>query len=152
MKVILVRHGEAEPNPHNDAARQLTERGHQQAQQTAQYLAEHFQPDLFVVSPYVRAQQTLQHIQAKFPQVPTQVYKDITPDDPAAPAVNWLSHLNHYETIVVVCHMNIVAYMAALLTQDAPESFALAEARVFEQPVIMTGLSQEIARFVPQTD
>ncbi|KAA8735611.1 histidine phosphatase family protein [Acinetobacter qingfengensis] len=149
MKLILIRHGEAAPGlSGQDAIRQLTVRGHQQAELTAKYIAENFRPDLFVVSPYTRAQQTLAHIQENFPDIPTQVYKDITPDDPATPALHWLSNLTA-ETIVVVCHMNIIAYIAALLTEDFPESFALAEARVYEQPVIMVGLSQEKSRFVP---
>lgn len=149
MRLILVRHGEADPNRSGiDAQRRLTERGHAQAQLTAQFIQENFSPDLFVVSPYIRAQQTLSHIQALFPEVPTQVYKDITPDDPAAPAVQWLSNLTE-ETIVVVCHMNIIAYIAALLTHDSPEGFELAEARLYEHPVIMVGLSEEKKRFVP---
>ena len=149
MKLILVRHGEADPDRSGiDAQRNLTEKGHEQAKQTAQFIHDHFKPDLFVVSPYIRAQQTLSHLQALCPEVPTQVYKDITPDDSAAFAVNWLSQLTE-ETIVVVCHMNIVAYMAALLTQDSPEIFDLAEARVYEHPVIMVGLSEEKNRFVP---
>lgn len=150
MRLILIRHGEADFDRSGvDALRQLTERGHQQAALTAQYITEHFQPDLFVVSPYIRAQQTLAHIQQNFADVPTQVYQEITPDDPAAPALHWLSQLTE-ETIVVVCHMNIIAYIAALLTEDAPEPFHLAEVRVYEHPAVMVGLSQETARFVPQ--
>lgn len=150
MRLILVRHGEADPNrTGQDAIRQLTGVGHQQAALTAEFIAENFNPDLFIVSPYIRAQQTLAYIQEKFPNIPTQVYKDITPDDPAAPAVQWLSNLTA-ETIVVVCHMNIVAYIAALLTEDVAESFALAEVRVYEHPVIMLGLSEEKQRFIPQ--
>ena len=150
MKLILVRHGEADPNRNGaDSQRRLTDVGHQQAELTADYIAENFRPDLFVVSPYIRAQQTLAHLQQKFPDVPVQVYKDITPDDPAAPAVHWLSNLTQ-ETVVVVCHMNIVAYIGALLTEDVPEAFELAEARVYEHPVIMVGLSQQTDRFVPQ--
>lgn len=149
MRLILVRHGEADPNRSGiDAQRRLTERGHEQAKLTAQFIQENFCPDLFVVSPYIRAQQTLSHLQDLFPEVPTQVYKDITPDDPAAPAVQWLSNLTE-ETVVVVCHMNIIAYIAALLTQDVPEAFELAEARLYEHPVIMVGLSEEKNRFVP---
>ena len=152
MKLILVRHGEADPNRSGvDSQRKLTDRGHQQAELTAKFIEENFKPDLFVVSPYIRAQQTLAHIQEKFPDVPAQVYADITPDDAAAPAVQWLSNLTQ-ETIVVVCHMNIIAYMAALLTEDAPEIFDLAEARVYDHPVIMVGLSTEVNRFVPRVN
>ena len=149
MKLILIRHGEADANRSGiDAQRQLTDRGHAQAKLTAQFIQENYRPDLFVVSPYIRAQQTLSYIQDIFPDVPTQVYKDITPDDAAAPAVQWLSNLTE-ETVVVVCHMNIIAYIAAILTQDSPEPFDLAEARVFDHPVIMVGLSEESNRFVP---
>jgi phosphohistidine phosphatase len=42
--------------------------------------------------------------------------------------------------------------VAGLLTNDDPESFGLAEARVFEQPLILLGLSVEKARFVPLVD
>lgn len=150
MRLILVRHGEALPSPNGqDAIRPLSSRGQQQAQLTAAYIAEHYRPDLFVVSPYLRAQQTLSALQQLCPEVPTQVYQDIRPDDPAAPAFQWLSNLTQ-ETVVLVCHMNVIAYLAALLTEDAPEAFALAEARVFEHPVLMLGLSQQTARYVPQ--
>jgi phosphohistidine phosphatase len=150
MRLILVRHAEALASPNGqDAIRQLSNRGHQQAQLTAEYLAAHYQPDLLVVSPYTRAQQTLAHLQRKFPDVPTQVYQDIRPDDAALPALQWLANLSQ-ETVVVVCHMNVIAYLAGLLTQDAPEAFALAEARVYEHPVLLQGLSREITRFVPQ--
>ncbi len=152
MRLILVRHGEADPDRSGiDSARLLTDKGHQQAELTAQFISENFRPDLFVVSPYIRAQQTLEHIRQQYPDVPTQVYQDITPDDPAVPAVQWLSNLTE-ETVVVVCHMNIVAYIAALLTEDVPEGFALAEARVYEHPVIMPGLSEEKIRFIPQVN
>ena len=150
MRLILVRHGEAlASNNGQDAVRQLSRRGQQQAQQTAAFIQAHYRPDLFVVSPYLRAQQTLAELQQLMPEVPTQVYKDICPDDPAVPAFQWLSNLNQ-ETVVVVCHMNVIAYLAALLTEDVPEPFALSEARVFEHPVLMLGLSQETARYVPQ--
>lgn len=153
MRIILVRHGEADPDRSGiDSARQLTDLGHQQAAQTAQFILAHCRPDLLIVSPYIRAQQTAAYLQRSFAEqfgdLPTQVFDGITPDDDAAPAVQWLSQLSA-ECIVVVCHMNVIAYMAALLTEDAPENFALAEARIYEQPTIMLGLSNEITRFVP---
>lgn len=149
MRLILIRHGEADPDRSGiDSARMLTQRGHQQAALTADFIAEHFKPDLFIVSPYIRAQQTLSYIEKMFPDVPTQIHSGITPDDPAAPALQWLSALTQ-ETIVVVCHMNVIAYIAALLTEDAPDGFELAEARVFEHPAIMIGLSEEKNRFIP---
>ena len=45
--------------------------------------------------------------------------------------------------------MSIVAYIAGLLTGDYPESFSLAEVRVFDMEFVMTGMATEVDRFVP---
>ncbi|WP_261862771.1 histidine phosphatase family protein [Psychrobacter sp. JCM 18900] len=50
MKIILVRHGQAEDETRPDSARQLTDFGQQQAAQTAEYVNTHYSPDRFVVS------------------------------------------------------------------------------------------------------
>ena len=81
MKTILImRHGEATPMQADDAARQLTETGHQEASRMGQWLATHHKPDALLVSPYIRAQQTAadatQHISLQF----NETCNDITPD------------------------------------------------------------------------
>lgn len=153
MQLILMRHGEAESpidsSIHSDARRRLTLRGQQQAASTAQQLIQRYQPDLFVVSPLLRAQQTRQAFANLCPQVPVVTYDHIKPEDKAVPALAWLSQLEA-QCIVVVCHMNIVAYMGGLLVGEPPRSFELAEARVYEQTVIANGLSVEQIRIVPQ--
>lgn len=61
MQLTLVRHGEASPAlDGNDDKRRLTMRGQLQALETARFLQQQVQPDVFVVSPLVRAQQTLE--------------------------------------------------------------------------------------------
>ena len=148
MKIILVRHGQAEDETRPDSARQLTDFGQQQAAQTAAYLTTHYHPDYFVVSPYTRAQQTLAVLQALVPGVPSSVQDNITPSDDARQALIDIGNIEA-ECLVVVCHMSIVAYIAGLLTGEYPESFSLAEARVFEMDFVMTGMATEIDRFVP---
>lgn len=149
MQLTLVRHGEAAaPINGQDHKRPLTERGHQQAQQTAEFLQQRPQPDLFVVSTLLRAEQTLAHLQAYFPKVPVLVCDKIKPDDDAKLALDWLSQLP-FENIVVVCHMNVIGYMAEMMTQDPYHPFALAEARIYEQAVIAAGLSTLKGSFVP---
>lgn len=149
MQLTLVRHGEASPGlDGNDSKRQLTLRGHQQAEQTAMYLKDHVQPDVFVVSPLVRAQETLAHIQKVFPNVTTLICDKIKPDDDAEDAIEWLSQLQ-FENIVVVCHMNVVGHIAEQLTHEHFHAFALAEARIYEQSVIANGLSTQQKAFVP---
>ena len=148
MKIILMRHGQAEDETCLDSARQLTDFGQQQARQTAEYITAHYQPDYFVVSPYVRAQQTLAALQAQLPTVPSSVRDNLTPSDDARQALHEIADIEA-KCLVVVCHMSIVAYIAGLLTGDYPESFSLAEARVFEMDFVMAGMARETARFVP---
>ena len=148
MKIILVRHGQAEDETRPDSARQLTDFGQQQAAQTAEYVTTHYQPDYFLVSPYDRAQQTLSVFQSRAPKVPSAVQDNITPSDDARKALIDIGNVE-VECLVVVCHMSIVANIAGLLTGDYPESFFLAEARVFEMDFVMSGMAKEIDRFVP---
>lgn len=151
MQLTLVRHGEASPAVNgNDDKRPLTKRGHKQAQQTAEYLKDMIKPDVFVVSPLLRAQETLAHLQHYFPNVPVLVCNKIKPEDDAKSAVEWLSQLP-YESIVVVCHMNVVAHISSLLTSESFHPYALAEARIYEQAVIAAGLSTQLKSFIPNT-
>ncbi|WP_350650005.1 histidine phosphatase family protein, partial [Pseudomonas sp. HY13-MNA-CIBAN-0226] len=83
MKMILIRHGQAEDETRPDSARQLTDFGQQQAAQTAKYITTNYKPDRFIVSPYDRAQQTLAELQARAPTVPATVQDNITPSDDA---------------------------------------------------------------------
>ena len=149
MQLTLVRHGEAAPPVNgNDTNRPLTERGHLQAEQTAQYLKDIVKPEVFVVSPLLRAQETLAHLQAFYKDVPVVICNTIKPDDDAKVAVEWLSQLP-YESIVVVCHMNVVAHIASILTEESFHPFHLSEARIYDQAVIAAGLSTQLKSFIP---
>lgn len=149
MQLTLVRHGEASPAiDGNDTKRPLTARGHAQAQQTAEYLKELIVPDVFVVSPLLRAQETLEHIQEFFPNVPVLLCDKIKPEDDAKEAIDWLSQLP-FESVVVVCHMNVVGHIAEQLTHENFNPFALAEARIYMQSVIANGLSTQEKSFIP---
>jgi phosphohistidine phosphatase len=151
MQLTLVRHGEAvRPVDGNDIKRPLTERGHLQAAETAEFLKNRIQPDVFVVSPLLRAQETLSYIQKNFPDVPVVVCNAVKPDDDGRVAVEWLSYLP-YESVVVVCHMNVVAYMESVLIEESFHPFALAEARLYEQAVIAPGLSVKTTAFIPES-
>ena len=149
MQLTLVRHGEASPAINgDDVQRPLTERGHQQAEETGNFLKDIIQPEVFVVSPLLRAQETLAHIKAHFEGVPVLICDKIKPDDDAKDAIEWLSKLS-YESIVVVCHMNVVGHIAEQLTHENFKPFALAEARIYDQTVIANGLSTQKKSFTP---
>ena len=148
MKIILIRHGQAEDETRPDSARQLTDFGQQQAVQTAEYITARYHPDYFLVSPYDRAQQTLAALQSLLPSVPSKIQENITPSDDARHALTDIANIE-VECLVIVCHMPIVANIAGLLIDDYPESFSLGEARVFEMDFVMAGMAREIDRFVP---
>ena len=149
MQLTLVRHGEASPAVNgNDMQRPLTARGHQQAEQTGDFLKDVIQPEVFIVSPLLRAQETLEHIKAHFQGIPVLICDKIKPDDNAKDAIEWLSELP-YESIAVVCHMNVVAHIASILVTESFNPYALAEARIYEQAVIAEGLSTQTKAFIP---
>jgi phosphohistidine phosphatase len=149
MQLTLVRHGEAAPPVMgNDTKRPLTARGHAQAEETADFLKDIIKPEVFVVSPLLRAQETLSYLQKHFKDVPVVICNTIKPDDDAKVAVEWISQLP-YESIAVVCHMNVVAYISSILTSESFHPYSLAEARIFEQSVIAAGLSTQIKSFIP---
>ncbi len=148
MQLILVRHGEAARQTQDDASRRLTARGQRQADWTARQVLARYQPDRLVVSPLRRAKQTMQAFSQHLPDVPLTVLNCIKPEDDAALALAGLAKLQA-ECLLVVCHMNVIAQMSSLLLGDWPEGFELAEARVFEQAVILPELSVEQWRCVP---
>lgn len=153
MKLILIRHGDAGAYTLPDNERNLSEIGKAQAQKTAEWLQQNANPTLFISSPYKRAMQTCEIVKQAFADVEHQIFANITPNDDAQTAINGLADLlanmNDDDCVVIVCHMNIIAYMAGLLTGEQPESFSLAEARILETNVLSNGLATQIGKFVP---
>lgn len=153
MYLTLIRHGEAHPAFDGvDETRQLTTLGHEQAERTAVDMKPRIQPDVFVVSPLTRAQQTLAHLQSYFPDVPVIICEHIKPDDDAKFALDKLQQIEiegHYQNMVVVCHMNIIAYMDQLLTANTIQPFNLAEGRMYQLSTISQGLATVEHQFVP---
>ncbi|OBX78410.1 phosphohistidine phosphatase SixA [Moraxella atlantae] len=159
MQIILVRHGDAGAYTQPDSERNLSDLGRAQARQTADWLAQHYQPTLFIHSPYNRAEQTCEILHSALTNakdVPVWVNSDITPDDDAKQAVDSLAaQLEHVDNldnacVVVVFHMNIIANVAAILTGNEPNGFSLAEARVLHTEVFAPELAEGVTRFVPQ--
>lgn len=164
MKIILIRHGDAGAYTHPDSERHLSELGKYQAEQTAHWLTDYGKtyglPTLFVSSPYHRAKQTCDIIRQPFIdafaqiKAPLQIMDNITPNDDAKVALQTLCDVfgtsESEQMIVVVCHMPIVAKLVALLTGDTPVSYALAEARVIDTPLLVEGLGKQTDAFIPK--
>lgn len=160
MKLILMRHGQAAPYCDDDAGRDLTEFGQQQAKQSAEHLLARHQLDLIIASPFNRADQTakilLQAAQQAGQSPSFVTLSSITPDDDAKIAIDDIAHVVQQKfadesdkTIAVVCHMPIVAKLLSILDGQTPAWFELAEYRVVDTLVISDDLGECVASFMP---
>lgn len=153
MRLVLVRHGEAEARAVTDAARALTAQGRQQARATGHWLAgELAGPLQLLVSPFRRAQETAAEIAACLPQSVTLTVPRITPDDDPRQALEAIAAVAAQEQVVVVTHMPLVAGLHQWLCESVivgGRPFGLAEARCYALEALAPGLAVPAAGFVP---
>lgn len=164
MKLIFVRHGQAGPYCADDAGRDLTDFGKQQAHETADFLVNYSKEspvNAIIASPYNRANQTATIILESLvdaEQNPAFItISSITPDDDPNTGLDDIDCAIRHKfgmetdelTVIIVCHMPIVARMAAILDGLSPSGFELAECRVFGTEVIAPELAKQIAQFIP---
>lgn len=155
MKIVLVRHGEAEPRGSSDAARALTARGHEQALAAGAWLRAALADAgtaRLLASPYRRAQETAQAIGAGL-KLPVTTVDAITPDvDPRVALAAIEEAAAGASTLLVVSHMPLVAGLAAWMESGSltgGRGFALAEVRVLELEVLAPGLATLVDLHVP---
>lgn len=155
MRLVLIRHGEAESLQTSDAERALTERGASQARLTGQWLVDIINGShalRVLASPYRRAQQTAAVVAGLLGQSIVTI-EAIAPDaDPRQAAVALEASASGAEWTVVVSHMPLVASLAQWLEHGVvagSQGFSLAEARVLEME--LWGAAQARLRecFVP---
>ncbi len=153
MRLVLVRHGEAEARAATDAARALTAHGRQQAAATGRWLAAALAgPVQLLVSPYRRAQETAAEIAACLPQAVTITVPRITPDDDPRQALEAVAGVVTLAQVVVVTHMPLVAGLHQWLCESVivgGRPFGLAEARCYALEALAPGLAVPEAAFVP---
>lgn len=114
MRLVLLRHAEAEPYGDGDAARVLTARGRSAATAAGRWLARRAVPDLAVVSPAARARETWTLAAARLPapppsEVDRRIYANSLPDLLAVlaetdPAVGTLLLVGHNPSINELAH------------------------------------------------
>ncbi|WP_025673647.1 phosphohistidine phosphatase SixA [Salinivibrio socompensis] len=118
MKLIIMRHGEAQAFAASDSERGLTAHGEQQSQQMATWLNQQLEGqtlDKVLVSPYLRAQQTWQACAPLLPiadEVITE--EDITPYGQSDRIHAYLSAMIEVEkpgVILVISHLPLVGYL-----------------------------------------
>lgn len=117
MDLILLRHGKAEDsNPQGDSARELVEKGTEQARRQAQLLKHAGQlPDIVLTSPLVRARQTA-HEFCKTGDVPGEIIQGwlacgMNPET----ALKELAGFQEFKRVAIVGHepdfSNLIEYI-----------------------------------------
>ncbi|MBB1506291.1 phosphohistidine phosphatase SixA [Pseudoalteromonas sp. SG41-1] len=121
MKTILImRHGEATPMQADDASRNLTSVGQQQAEKMGLWLQVTHTPTALLVSPYIRAQQTAEGVKKHNAFLFEETCSDIIPEGNPQIAADYLETLiamhPQCDTWLVVAHMPIVSYLVDQLS------------------------------------
>ncbi|AWH87861.1 phosphohistidine phosphatase SixA [Limnobaculum parvum] len=121
MQVFIMRHGEASYHADSDPARSLTERGRKETAQMALWLRQKIaEIDWVLVSPYVRAQQTLDVVKNEFPLSPSstiETFSALTPGGDATLSADYLMTLaqDGVGSVLVVSHLPLVGYLVSEL-------------------------------------
>ena len=116
MRLLLLRHAEAEPAVHSDAERVLTAKGMEQAAQAGEYCRlQELRPDLILTSPYARTVQTGEIVAAAIENVPTQADQFLASGMEPADAMEGLRSYGHLGCLLVVGHQPDLGLLTAAL-------------------------------------
>lgn len=117
MIIRIMRHGDA---PLIDGVRQLSTRGIEEAGKMGQWLSEQSQPDMVLVSPLLRAQQTSEQVEPFLAQDYKRADEDLLkPETDATIARHYFESLDS-TNLLLVSHMPfVVNLLEAWLPQQA---------------------------------
>lgn len=111
MKLIIMRHGQAELEAPSDARRPLTAHGRQQVSSTAKKL-QCFSPSRIIASPYLRAQQTGTLV-AEVMGLALETDQDIVPEGSPYTVIR---NLPESGVVMLVSHMPLVSSLTGQRT------------------------------------
>ncbi|WP_037384106.1 phosphohistidine phosphatase SixA [Serratia sp. DD3] len=129
MQVFIMRHGEAAMDAASDSVRPLTTCGRDESQQMATWLnAKSVDIECVLVSPYLRAMQTLETVREVL-TLPDgeEVLPELTPGGDAGLVSCYLQALakEGVGAVLIVSHLPLVGYLVAeLCPGECPPMFA----------------------------
>ncbi|OCG18844.1 phosphohistidine phosphatase SixA [Gilliamella sp. App2-1] len=130
MKVCIMRHGEAGFSASSDSSRTLTNYGIIQSNQAGIWLKQqNYQFDFGLVSPYLRAQQTLTELSSHVRVDKVETNRFLVPSGSPSHIVDVLTLLlaDGIENVIVVSHLPLVGYLVnELCPQVSPPMFPTA--------------------------
>ncbi|AUH00141.1 phosphohistidine phosphatase SixA [Prodigiosinella confusarubida] len=119
MQVLIMRHGDAVPDAASDALRPLSARGCNETHQMAAWLNNQaIDIDRVLVSPYLRARQTLQAVRSTLPlPEEDECLPELTPGGDAKLISYYLQTLAKEGTggVLIISHLPLVGYLVASL-------------------------------------
>lgn len=128
MKIIVMRHGEAEIMANSDPERCLTARGKTQATEQGKWLKQHMSFDKVIVSPYLRAQQTFDAINFVYDNQLSnkmETWDGVTPNSYANFVINYLELLSNQgiQRVLIISHLPLVSEIISSICSDQPVRF-----------------------------
>lgn len=115
MQLILMRHGEAEPNFSNDPQRNLTTRGYIECQKSGIWLKQNVGGiQKALVSPYVRAKQSFEMVKSMVSISDVEESSDIIPSGEPKLVhdyVHVVCEQSNLSSLLIVSHMPMVSYL-----------------------------------------
>ncbi|MGV3347010.1 phosphohistidine phosphatase SixA [Enterobacteriaceae bacterium LUAb1] len=129
MQVFIMRHGDAALEAASDSVRPLTDCGCDESCQMAHWLGtQSVSIEHVLVSPYLRARQTLDSVRKKL-NLPAkeEVLTELTPAGDAEQVADYVSALaaEGVQSVLIISHLPLVGYLVAeFCTQESPPMFA----------------------------
>ncbi|VFP80105.1 phosphohistidine phosphatase SixA [Candidatus Erwinia haradaeae] len=120
MKLFLMRHGEADLLSCSDFSRPLTARGYSESYKIANWLRiKNINIQQALVSPYLRAQQTLSVLCEVFPLITTNqinTLHELRPSGESSQVLSYLRLLNNKiaQSVIIISHL---PFIHSLLTE-----------------------------------
>jgi len=149
MNLILWRHAEAHPGE-PDMARELTKKGHRQAEAVAEWLKPFLPHHVRILcSPAARTRQTADALRMRY-----ELCDDLIPDADEAQILEACRWPGENETIIVVGHQPTLGRAASLIMTEASSDWALKKGSLWwfmhrvrqgdTQTVLKAGMSPDL--------
>ena len=140
MKLLLMRHGEAEVCAESDFARRLTAEGRLSARQRAEYLADNaIWVKKMLVSPYVRTKETAVIMSAEAGQIECLFSDEMTPDVVPQDAADALkSEFAEISVGLAIMHQPIISKLILYLTGESRQ-MSPANLAIIDAPIVGAG-------------
>ena len=123
VNLVIMRHGEAEPQYLSDSERQLTAAGQAEVSQMAEWLHHHYSAfDQIFSSPYRRTVQTAELLMRKsLSTQAVEINTDLVPEGNVQLVVDFLDLMyaeNPQAKILLVSHMPLVSFLVETFTKS----------------------------------